>query len=154
MEWLNVRVILVFVAIASLIAWFIRRSTRRGPSNLPPGLTNWPIIGSIPGIVHEYFQSGRPGPHELLANLAAKYGKLYTVSLGSLRVVVANDYYTVKEAGQNHLTAARPPQIGDTIGGEGRRHECILGLIGIFSSGLDDIFSPSMSISISISISK
>ncbi|XP_072032639.1 cytochrome P450 2J4-like [Amphiura filiformis] len=112
--WLDTRTILVFFVTSLVILWFMRR-----PKNLPPGLVSLPLVGSIPGLVIEYYRLGKPKPHDLLRYLAEKHGKLYSLRLGPMLVVVANDYYSIKEVGQHHCTANRPNQINDLLDGDG-----------------------------------
>ena len=119
LDWIGTRAILIVFITTFMFIWLFFRN-RQSTGKLPPGPTSWPLIGSLPGILTEYFQLGRPDPHEFLASIAKKYGKFYGFKVGAQLVVVANDYHTIKEAGGNHCTAARPEQIQDAVGGDGK----------------------------------
>ena len=106
----DLRSILVTVTVLSVVIWLLRR-----PSKLPPGPMSWPFIGSLPGLAIEYYMADRPDPHNLLAHMSNRYGKLFSLHIGSQLVVVANDLATVREVGQ--LTTGRPRQISKSIGG-------------------------------------
>ena len=71
--------------------------------NLPPGPPVLPVVGSLPfhGI----------DIREPLRKMAAKYGDVFTIFLGTKRVVVLNGYDVIKEAFVTNERAfsGRPP---------------------------------------------
>ncbi len=115
-SYLDLSTILICTVVFATIIWFVRR-----PSNLPPGPFAWPWLGSLPGIVIDYYRAGRPNPHRFLASLGNAYGNLYSLKIGSLQVVVANNLDTVQEVGQNPDATGRPDRFQpSSSGGEGK----------------------------------
>ncbi|KAJ8248144.1 hypothetical protein GJAV_G00238810 [Gymnothorax javanicus] len=81
---------LIFAAI--LIALLIKvRLWKASMDSGPPSLPSLPIIGSILSL-----QSDRP-PHVLLQGLQQKYGEIYSLRMGSHKVVVVNSHRHAKE---------------------------------------------------------
>ena len=113
-------IFLVTIVILALVIWILRHPV----SYLPPGPTTWPVVGSIPALLIEYYRSGRPCPLILLANLAAKHGKIYSLKLGFQLAVVVNDLESIREAGYNQHTTARPKQIVNQTQGQGKFRYC------------------------------
>ena len=60
------------------------RRSQRKTLNLPPGPRGWPLFGSLSLL------AGTLPPHRVLAELAARYGPLMHLRLGSFDVVVAS----------------------------------------------------------------
>ncbi|XP_071790637.1 cytochrome P450 2U1-like [Asterias amurensis] len=83
-------VILVFTSVW-LLVWVIREYLSKPSLNLPPGPRGWPFLGILPSL-------GMSAPHERLAEVAAKYGGLFTCYFGVHRVVVLGDYESITEA--------------------------------------------------------
>ncbi|KAF3795616.1 CYP80B3 protein [Nymphaea thermarum] len=67
--------------ILPLILFFFS-TLRQGKDNLPPGPWGWPVVGNL-------FQLGSK-PHATLASLARTYGPLFSLRLGTQRVIVAS----------------------------------------------------------------
>ncbi|XP_068136241.1 cytochrome P450 2B19-like isoform X2 [Hyperolius riggenbachi] len=63
--------------------------------NYPPGPPRWPIIGNMHMI-------NTKTPHLTFLELAAKYGSVFSVRLGTLESVILCGYETVKDALINH----------------------------------------------------
>ncbi|XP_030838640.1 cytochrome P450 2U1-like [Strongylocentrotus purpuratus] len=67
--------------------------TGRTYANLPPkGPPEWPIIGSLLSLAGEH------PPHQILANMAKKYGPIFSMQMGSFYAVVLSDYSLIKQA--------------------------------------------------------
>ncbi|CAG7786193.1 unnamed protein product [Allacma fusca] len=77
--------------------------TRRGRSRLsqlPPGPFRIPIFGYMPFMASN--------PQNALKKLAQRYGNVFTIYLGNYRVVVLNDYKTIKDAFKEDNFSGRP----------------------------------------------
>ncbi|KAL3691752.1 hypothetical protein R1sor_005403 [Riccia sorocarpa] len=72
-------VALAMTLLALLVVVFRRRSG--GSQTQPPGPKGYPVLGCLPLLGAR--------PHESLARLAKKYGPLMSITLGSVKVVVA-----------------------------------------------------------------
>nr|GLL18032.1 geraniol 8-hydroxylase-like [Ipomoea trifida] len=78
------------ISFIALILWFfIKPYLHRRSSNLPPGPTGLPIIGSLHLLGSH--------PNQSLAKLAKLHGPLFTLSLGSVTTIVASSPETAKE---------------------------------------------------------
>ncbi|XP_053193529.1 cytochrome P450 2K1-like [Scomber japonicus] len=67
----------------------------KSDGNDPPGPKPFPILGNLP-------QLDLKKPHSTLLALSKKYGSVFTIYLGSRKVVVVAGYKAVKEALVNH----------------------------------------------------
>ncbi|XP_033007861.1 cytochrome P450 2J6-like [Lacerta agilis] len=86
-EALSLQVVLVFLATFLLIADYKKQI---GPRNYPPGPTPLPFLGNL---LHTDFKK----PHISAGKLAEKYGNVFGLRYGSVRVVVVNGLHLVKE---------------------------------------------------------
>ncbi|XP_031475081.1 probable (S)-N-methylcoclaurine 3'-hydroxylase isozyme 2 [Nymphaea colorata] len=68
---------LLFLSLPLLFSVFLKRK-----DNLPPGPRGWPIVGNL-------FQLGSK-PHAALASLARTYGPLFSLRLGTQRIIIAS----------------------------------------------------------------
>ncbi|KAF8650516.1 hypothetical protein HU200_063888 [Digitaria exilis] len=100
----------VSMAMAAILAVFILSSlilprVQRKALNLPPGPRGLPVIGSL-GVL-----AGALPPHRALAELAARYGPLMHLRLGSYHAVVASSAETARLVLKTHdlALADRPP---------------------------------------------
>nr|XP_020836343.1 cytochrome P450 2C23-like [Phascolarctos cinereus] len=84
---------------------------------LPPGPIPLPIIGNI-------LQLDLKNMPESLSKLAEKYGPIYTLHIGTRRVVVLHGYNIMKEAlidhGDNFMDRGILPMFGDVAKGHGK----------------------------------
>ncbi|KAJ0066919.1 hypothetical protein NL108_004900 [Boleophthalmus pectinirostris] len=78
---------IVFLSLAALLALW----TSRGTSLEPPQLPSLPLIGSLLSL------GGTHPPHILFKKLQAKYGAIYSLKLGSNKVIVVNHHTHAKE---------------------------------------------------------
>ena len=71
--------------------------------NLPPGPPALPLIGSLPFLGLDI--------REPLRRMSSRYGDVFTIYLGSKRVVVLNGYDVIKEAFviNERVFSGRPP---------------------------------------------
>ncbi|KAL3691750.1 hypothetical protein R1sor_005401 [Riccia sorocarpa] len=69
---------MTFLAVAVTV---FRRWSRKSQFRMPPGPMGFPVLGCLPLLGAR--------PHESLAKLAKKYGSLMSITLGSVKVVVA-----------------------------------------------------------------
>ena len=83
---------------------YVKRRTK-----LPPG-PSWslPLLGNIPFLMMEFYRTGAEEPEYLLANMAKKYGEIFSLKIGTKLVVVANGYKTIAEGFKNHHMNDRP----------------------------------------------
>ncbi|XP_077990656.1 cytochrome P450 2J6-like [Glandiceps talaboti] len=79
---------LLLAAVVLVILILISRQNR---PNLPPGPTGWPILGSLPFLAGKQMDI-------TLTELGRKYGDVYSIMLGSYRVVILNSFDVIKEA--------------------------------------------------------
>ena len=93
-----------------------RRSHRKA-LNLPPGPRGWPVFGSLSLL------AGTLPPHRVLATLAARYGPLMHLRLGSFDVVVASSAEAARLVLKTHdlAFADRPPTAAGEITSYGCR---------------------------------
>ena len=86
---------------------------RRRHNNLPPGPFSWPIIGALPNLI----QSKRRGLHlhEYLTEVAAKYGNVCSLQLGSKLMVVLSDKETTRDVFQRADFVDRPASATKTV---------------------------------------
>ncbi|XP_070558160.1 cytochrome P450 2F3-like [Ptychodera flava] len=76
----------------AVVAWFYLRPKLHGKKkyNLPPGPKGWPIVGML-------FKIGTQ-PQRQFLEMSEKFGKIFSMKVGSQTVVVLNGYQAVKEA--------------------------------------------------------
>ncbi|XP_038059763.1 cytochrome P450 2J6-like [Patiria miniata] len=104
MWFLDVRTVLLCVAVLLVLRWFLGR-----PKNLPPGPWGFPLIGSVLAIGREIRRGVEP--HDLFMRYAAKYGPVFRLKIFNKTVVVLNDYSSVKEAFQHPQLQDRPKML-------------------------------------------
>ncbi|XP_067140643.1 vitamin D 25-hydroxylase-like isoform X1 [Centruroides vittatus] len=71
------------------------------PKNFPPGPSGLPFVGYLPFLGEE--------AHLKLHKLCSKYGEIFSVLLGSERIVVLSSYDVMKEAYSKSALLGRPP---------------------------------------------
>ncbi|XP_066292897.1 cytochrome P450 2D17-like [Branchiostoma lanceolatum] len=79
----------VLVVVLAVLVVCVSRKRRRA-GRFPPGPPAWPLLGHLPLL-------GRR-PHVRFSEWSREYGPVLGVELGSQRVVVLNDYESVREA--------------------------------------------------------
>jgi cytochrome P450 len=98
--------LMVTVVVVLLLSSVVRpRHSQRKVLNLPPGPKGWPVFGSLSLLADTL------PPHRVLAKLAARYGPLMHLRLGSFHVVVASSEETARLVLKTHdlAFADRPP---------------------------------------------
>jgi hypothetical protein len=78
------------LAVAVVVAWRILLAQRKRPKKrLPNGPRPWPIVGNFPSLAGDL-------PHRALRNLAAKYGGLMFLRLGTpILTLLLNTYKSI-----------------------------------------------------------
>nr|XP_056705328.1 cytochrome P450 2J2-like [Euleptes europaea] len=101
---------LLFLALLLIIADCRKR---RRPKGFPPGPLSLPFLGTL-------LQFDPKKPHESMQKLAEKYGKIFSLQVGSMWIVTVNGLPLVKEAlvhqGENFVDRPRFP-LNDEIFG-------------------------------------
>ncbi len=90
----NLQAVLIFF----VVFLFVYKYLFSSPKNLPPGPRSLPIVGSLP------FMS--PDPRVTLPKMAAKYGDVFTIYMGSFRAVVLSNLDTIRDAFVNRTEFA------------------------------------------------
>ncbi|XP_059834790.1 uncharacterized protein LOC132398969 [Hypanus sabinus] len=90
-----VTLVLLCVVTALFLVYFRNGSKSHVELNFPPGPTPLPIIGNLHLL-------DLKKPDQSLMELSEKYGPIFSIKLGTKRVVVLTGYETVKEALINH----------------------------------------------------
>ncbi|KAL6128219.1 hypothetical protein ACLB2K_071575 [Fragaria x ananassa] len=80
--------LLLFSFVWTLKYFQTRTAKNRGP---PEAAGAWPILGHLPLL------GGPQPPHIILANMADKYGPLFTIKLGVHRALIVSNWDVAKE---------------------------------------------------------
>ncbi|RLN35357.1 hypothetical protein C2845_PM03G20360 [Panicum miliaceum] len=108
---LSMAMALVAVLVVFVLSLVVPPRGRPKALNLPPGPRGWPVFGSL-GVL-----AGAVPPHRVLAALAARYGPLMHLRLGSYHTVVASSAETARLVLKTHdlAFADRPPTAAGEI---------------------------------------
>ncbi|XP_072023648.1 cytochrome P450 2J6-like [Amphiura filiformis] len=98
----NVQTILVLFAIYLLSSYGFRRR-----KNLPPGPWCVPLLGNLPILALNLYRTGKE-PEQLFADMAKKYGEVFSMKIGTKLIVVANGLRSIKETSQDPRVNGRP----------------------------------------------
>ena len=103
------RVDCYLVFFVSFLVMLLVKLHRMRPNThlLPPGPWGWPILGYLPNVCIAVYQTGIE-PYRLFARMSDRYGKVFSLYMGSKLVVVLNDYESIREAFRNHDLNDRP----------------------------------------------
>lgn len=98
MEWTSG----CLIGVVILVLWWLNT---KPVNRFPPGPIGLPVVGYL-------FFLGRY-PFKTFIKLGKKYGNVFSVPLGSSRVVVLNDWNAIKEAfvKQSEIFSGRPKNI-------------------------------------------
>nr|XP_056705330.1 cytochrome P450 2J4-like [Euleptes europaea] len=104
---------LLFLALLLIIADCRKR---RRPKGFPPGPPSLPFLGTL-------LQINPKKPHESMQKLIEKYGKIFSLQIGSMWMVIINGLPLVKEAlvhqGENFIDRPRFPMNDEIFGVSG-----------------------------------
>ncbi|KAG1687731.1 Cytochrome P450 2C1 [Nymphon striatum] len=96
---------LQFIAVAIFLSIFTHLLTSGGPGRkMPPGPTGFPIFGHILWFLFT-------DPNKYLNKLHKKYGKIFTIRMGSFYTYIISDYDMIKEM-SNHPDFQHRPENG------------------------------------------
>ena len=104
---LDLRTILIGLGIFLAFFLWLRKPKYH---NLPPGPIGWPLLGYIPNLGYGMYKTGRQ-PYQLMADLTNKYGKVYSMYMGSKLVIMLNEQEAIREAFQSPILNDRPSGI-------------------------------------------
>ncbi|XP_072030577.1 cytochrome P450 2U1-like [Amphiura filiformis] len=98
----NVQIILVLFAILLLSSYaFSRRN------NLPPGPWRLPLLGNLPTLALNLYRTGKE-PEQLFADIAKKYGEVFSLKFGTKLVVIVNGFESIKDISKDPRVNDRP----------------------------------------------
>ncbi|XP_070566462.1 steroid 17-alpha-hydroxylase/17,20 lyase-like [Ptychodera flava] len=86
---------------ALCVVYYIKEQYDYTVRKLPPGPSSLPLVGNAFNLDLKY-------PHRSLAELSKKYGDIFSVKLGTDRVVILNSSEVIKEAYRGRDIASRP----------------------------------------------
>lgn len=97
------RFLLLMILLFTLLAFHYKTSKRRF-QNTPPGpLSNYiPFVGFLP-----FLDANQP--EQSLTNLSRKYGKIYSLQMGSIFTVILTDVTLIREALKQDELSGRAP---------------------------------------------
>ncbi|KAM3290263.1 hypothetical protein P3S67_018552 [Capsicum chacoense] len=94
---------LLFVALPIILSFLLPKAKMSGKSNVPPGPRGLPFIGNL-------HQLDNLTPHSYYWELSNKYGKIFSLKLGSATMVVVSSAKLAKEVlkAQDLIYCSRP----------------------------------------------
>ncbi|GIY18588.1 cytochrome P450 18a1 [Caerostris darwini] len=92
----------------------------KGSKKQPPGPTGLPIVGYLPFMTMK--------PFKKLTKLSETYGPIYSVRLGSMKILIITDYELMKEAFAKDAFMGRPPDLPFELSQDTIRTEALSGL--------------------------
>ncbi|KAM3327268.1 6,7,8-trihydroxycoumarin synthase [Capsicum chacoense] len=98
---------LLFVALPIILIFLLSKPKKSAKNNLPPGPIGLPFIGNL-------HQLDNLNPHIYFWKLSKKYGKIFSLKLGSTPVIVVSSAKIAKEVLkiQDLVFCSRPPLLG------------------------------------------
>lgn len=101
---------LIVFSVLYIFHGLVRRKT--SPDNFPPGPKGWPIVGNLPNFAKK----------DWMAKQIAIYGEVFTLMMGSLRVVHLSGKALKAALTEGHLLSERAPipVMHEYFGGKGR----------------------------------
>ena len=111
--YVDVTTLLISAGIFLVGFWWLKQNAKYRYQNLPPGPVGWPLLGYLPNLGISLYRSGKQ-PFHLFTDLANKYGKVYSMYMGSRLVIILNGHEGIKEAFMNQLLNDRP-HIGSEV---------------------------------------
>ena len=124
--YVDVTTLLISAGIFLVIFWRLKQYARY--QNLPPGPAGWPILGYLPNLGISQYRSGKQ-PFHLFTDLGNKYGKVYSMYMGSRLVIILNGHESIKEAFMNQLLNDRPAVNIQSEANTGRLYQSAKSLI-------------------------
>lgn len=126
---LNTGILLVVLSLL-LVIWISDVVRSR---SMPPGPTQWPLLGCLPQLA----LYGRKDILSYLKQLAGRYGPIFTLKFGDFRAVFISDYQLLKEAfvKQGDCFSMRPDIYSITVahGNPKNKGNQLLGMLCICS---------------------
>ena len=101
-SWLPL-VVFLAVCVVVLISSLVQSNKKSWQQQLPPGPKGWPLLGSIGHLCGKDRNS-------FLSRMVEKYGAIFTLSLGSRKVVVVNSHDIMRKILlDGHVLSERAP---------------------------------------------
>lgn len=99
----------VFAAVIAVALYLRKLHGFLGDDRTPPSLPSLPIIGSLLSL-----RSDSP-PHIFFQQLQKKYGDIYSLMMGSHKVIIINNYHYAKEIllKKGKIFAGRPRTVSN-----------------------------------------
>lgn len=103
-DWLTATDVSLLCLVCAVLfgLWVLACSDRVQGRKLPPGPRGFPIVGSLPFL-------SRDAPYQTLTRWAKRYGRIYSVRLGSVRAVVLSDPRIIRQAFGKDAFSGKPP---------------------------------------------
>ena len=109
------------ILVSLVVFYIVYKIVGKFNSRMPPGPIGVPLIGNFLTLAASSLR--KEHPHDLMARLTRKYGKVFSLWFGGRdRLVVLNDFASVSEAFKNPDVTERPPTyfLKEALGADGK----------------------------------